>query len=229
MIIDPYEWQRVTIDRVTHISARSVAIAITRPPHYRFAAGQYTIVRAILTGERRLVRQYSFSSAPETPQLELTIQKEPHGELSGWLHDQAAPGDTIEITQPFGAFTWEPAETRPLLLLAGGSGIAPCMSILRTHQSAAASTPLTLVYSVRRDEDTCFRSELESLSTPYASHLVTTAESPRITSAYLRDHIAADTLCYICGPKGFIDASEQALTALGVPREHIRHEAFTLS
>lgn len=229
MIIDAYRWQPATIRQVAHISSRTVAVTIDKPTNYRYTAGQYTIVRRRMPGSAALVRQYSFSSPPDQTTLELTIQKEPYGQLSGWFHDFAQAGDQLEISQPFGAFTWYPSETRPLLLVAGGSGIAPCMSIIRHHAGASATTPLTLHYSVRQADHLCFYDELQSLATPRQAFTTTTDTAPRLSAETLSDHLTPDTVAYICGSKRFIGAMHGAIVGLGLPPSQIKHEAFTLS
>lgn len=228
MIIDPYQWNPVTIADVERVSARSVAVRFERPNRYRFIAGQYAIVRLMLPDGRRLLRQYSFSSPPDRDVMEFTIQKKPHGELSGWFCDAAERGAGFDVSQPFGAFTWSPDDSDPLLLIAGGSGIGPCLSIIRAH-AARANGPLTLLYSVRSHADVCFRDELMDLEPPRQSHIVTTDDSPRLSAGFLRRHVTPRTQAYICGSRGFIGAMDQALIALGLPVERLRHEAFTLS
>lgn len=227
MIIDPYLWEKVRITSIQRVAARSVAVRFVAPKNYRFKAGQYAIVR-LLTDERRLLRQYSFSSPPGIDQCEFVIQQEPHGELSTWFYETAQVGDTFDISQAFGAFTWTPDAPHPLLLIAGGSGIAPCLGIIRTHL-AAATTPLTLLYSVRNIADACCRDELEALAPPRSAQIVSTDVSPRLSADYIRQHITPDTQVYICGPRGFIYAINEALEQLGVSPARIRHEAFTLA
>src|SRR5690349_7642087 len=108
MIIDPYTWHQLAIEEKISAASETVAIRFRRPAGYQFRAGQYAIVRISIAEGRQLIRQYSFTSAPDDDLLELLVQREPSGIVSNWFYSEAEPGDTVELSQPFGGFTLEP-------------------------------------------------------------------------------------------------------------------------
>ncbi len=219
MIIEPYEWHDSEITEIARASINTITVRIRRPAAYGFAAGQYAIVRAHLDHDVRLMRQYSFSSSPSVAWLEFTIQHEPGGDVTTWFHEQAQVGDILQISQPFGNFTY-PSTTRPLLFIAGRVGIAPFMSYLRERGSAGN---VHVIYSVRTDEETCFWDELRGVTT----RVISSAQQ-RIDKALLAPYTDNKPIAYICGSRQFAEAMQAHLSKLGLPPEDIRRELFTL-
>ncbi len=220
MIIDPYTWHQLTIEEKVAASADTVAIRFKRPAGYRFRAGQYAIVRAAVDEGRSLIRQYSFSSAPDDDMLELLIQREPNGAVSNWFYTEAQSGDVVELSQPFGNFTLEPGSHRPALLIAGRVGIAPYLSMLREDNSHK----LSLLYSVRTEEQVCF----PELLSAYRSQIIITSHTPRIDKTLLAPLLENHPLVYICGSKQFVDAIMHYVLENGVAENDVRRELFTL-
>ena len=220
MIIDPYTWHEFAIEEKIEAASDTVAVRFKRPAGYQFRAGQYAIVR-VNTGEgRQLIRQYSFASAPEDDILELLVQREPSGVVSNWFYAEARPGDTVELSQPFGGFTLESVGKRPVLLVAGRVGIAPYLSMLRE----AYRSNLTLLYSVRTDDQVC----LPDLLGQHRTKLIVTAHTPRIDKALLGPLLEEKPLVYICGSKQFVDAIMGFVLENGILESDIRRELFTL-
>lgn len=222
MIIDPYTWQRLRIATVSSIAADTVAIRMPRPEGYTFRAGQYAVVRTTIDGTP-LIRQYSFSSNPDHDTLELLVQREPDGTVSNWFCDIAQPGDEIELSQPFGSFTWN-NEPGPVLLVAGRIGIAPFVSMLRHHQKVRSRAHVSVLYSVRDAKQICEKDLLDSYETTY----LITGSGHRLTKELLQVHLAKDPTVYLCGSKQFVDAMNSLLLDLQVSPERIRRELFTL-
>lgn len=220
MIIDPYTWQHFVIEDKVRAASDTIAIRFKRPAGYVFRAGQYAIVRTTVGEGRQLIRQYSFSSAPEDEMIELLIQREPSGEVSNWFFDEAKLGDTIELSQPFGGFTLDPSETRPVLMIAGRVGIAPFLSMLREGHKRS----ITLLYSVRSENQLCFPGLLER----FDSNIIVTERSPRIDKTLLAPMLEKRPQVYICGSKQFVDAIASYLHSNGVSDKDIRRELFTL-
>lgn len=220
MIIDPYTWHRLTIDTITHITGDTVAIGLRRPAGYVFRAGQYCVVRITTTDKKQFIRQYSFTSSPDDPSLELLIQREPGGEVSQWFHDRAQFGDTIEISQPLGSFTLDPKSKQPVLLIAGRIGIAPYISMLRDKHRR----DISVLYSVRSIDQVCFPELLETFQTT----IISTDISPRINTKTLAPLLTPQPVVYICGSKQFVDAMCELLSAVGVKPVDIHRELFTL-
>ena len=110
-------------------------------------------------------RSYSIASAPEqTPAIELAIERLDDGEVSPFFHDVAEVGDAIELRGPIGGhFVWEANDGGPLLLLGGGSGVVPLMSMLRHRAAVGSRVPALLLFSSRTWEDVIFRDELLAL------------------------------------------------------------------
>lgn len=222
MIIDPYTWQRLKIVSVSSIATDTVAIRMPRPEGYTFRAGQYAVVRATIDNAP-LLRQYSFSSNPDHDTLELLVQREPGGTVSNWFCDTAKPGDQIELSQPFGNFTWS-NEPGPILLIAGRVGIAPFVSMLRHHQKVRSRAHVSVLYSVREAKQICEKDLLDSFETTY----LITGSGNRLSKELLQVHLAKDPTVYLCGSKQFVDALNTLLLDLQVPSERIRRELFTL-
>ena len=220
MIIDPYTWQRFVIEDKVKAASDTVAVRFKRPAGYVFRAGQYAVVRTTLDGGRQLIRQYSFSSDPNDSMIELLIQREPSGEVSNWFYSEAALGDSIEMSQPFGGFTLDPTEKRPVLLVAGRVGITPFLSMLRENRKRN----LSLLYSVKTEDQLCFPGLLEKFDT----RLVITSHSPRIDSSLLAPLLENKPLIYICGSKQFVDAIASYIVETGTPITDLRRELFTL-
>lgn len=222
MIIDPYTWQRLKITSVSPIATDTVAIRTPRPEGYTFRAGQYAVVRTVIEGTP-LLRQYSFSSNPDHETLELLVQREPGGVVSNWFCDGAKAGDEIELSQPFGNFTWD-NERGPILLIAGRIGIAPFVSMLRHHQKVRSRAPVSVLYSVREAHQICEKDLLDSFETTY----LITGSGHRLSKELLQVHLAKDPTVYLCGSKQFVDAMNALLLDIQVPPERIRRELFTL-
>lgn len=222
MIIDPYQWQQVRIQEITSASADTLRLSLTRPAGYRFKAGQYTVVRFKPNG-RTIMRQYSFSSAPDDDRLECTIQREPGGEASEWLFRHAGAGDNIEISQPFGHFVWNRHTRRPILFIAGRIGIAPFMSMIRDH-AGKKKQHIRVLYSVYTEQQVCFREELQPLET----QIIVTGKNERIDPTVIAPLVRDHPIVYICGSRRFVEGMQLHLASLDVPPQDIRRELFTL-
>ena len=201
------------------VTSDTVTVTTKKPDGYSFDAGQYAVVRVTTKNGQSLIRQYSFSSAPRNDGLELLVQHEPDGEVSTWFCRVAKVGDVIEISQPFGGFTLA-GIAGPTLLIAGRVGIAPFISMMRESSSQA----LSLLYSVRSEEQVCF----PELLTAHKTTIIKTGEMPRIDRAMLEAHIGLDPVVFVCGSKQFVDGICSELKELGVPEHDIRRELFTL-
>lgn len=218
MIIEPYRWHQTQITRIDRVSTDTIAIRAERPAGYAFSTGQYAITRTYVRADKFLVRQYSFSSPPGADWIEFTIQKEPSGEVTTWLHEHAQVGDILEISQSYGHFTFEHAD-RPLLFIAGRVGIAPFMSYLR----GAHDKQVHILYSVETKDQVCFWDEIQDITT-----LVITSVRPRISRDLLASYIDNHPVVYICGSRLFSEAMQAHLADLGVPPSDIKRELFTL-
>jgi ferredoxin-NADP reductase len=204
-------------------------------------AGQHVDIRLTAEDGYQAQRSYSIASAPDVPQVELAVETIESGEVSPYLTGEARIGDKFELRGPIGGyFVWSAAVAGPLVLIAGGSGVAPFMSMLRHRAAARHSGPAILVYSSRNFEDIIYRAELDALGRADASlrvvHTLTRAQPAdwsgyrrRIDAAMLTEiGIAAleGANIFICGPTGMVEGAAQALIGLGLDAGHIKTERF---
>ena len=207
-----------------------------RPDGFTFTAGQFVTIRVRVDG-RDVVRCYSISSALQVQgYLEISMKRQ--GLVSGTLHSTLRPGSMVSLRAPAGAFTYPAGDDRPLLLLAGGVGITPLLSMLRYAVTAEPSRPVALLYSARSEDALAFRSELRQISQRHPmAHIVMVAtdhvKSPdvypgRIDEKLLRATVPnfADAVAMLCGPQPMIDAMRQLLLSLGMPADLVRSELF---
>src|ERR687889_125021 len=165
-------------------------------------------------------RSYSIASAPESDRVELLIERLDDGEVSPYLTDEIRAGDGLELRGPIGGwFAWDASEGGPLLLIAGGSGIAPLMAMIRHRSAASNDTPVRLLYSSRSYEEVIFREELEGLAAEDTTLQIThtrTRSAPLEWEGYDRRIDAemlaeitpapeAGPLTFVCGPTPLVE------------------------
>ena len=203
-------------------------------------AGQHVDVRLTAEDGYQAQRSYSIASAPERGRLELTVEDLPDGEVSPYLTEELRPGDRLELRGPIGGyFTWTAEDGGPLLLVAGGSGIVPLMSILRYRAAVGSDAAVTLLYSSRDWDDIIYREELERLAEDPAVRVVHTLTRghPEYWTGYTRridramlEEVAggpeAGMLAYTCGPTPLVESVAGELVGLGYPPPRIKTERF---
>jgi ferredoxin-NADP reductase len=204
--------------------------------------GQHADVRLTAEDGYRAERSYSIASPPEVPAVELTVDRLDDGEVSPFLTDELQPDDTLQLRGPIGGhFVWSAAErSRPLLLVAGGSGVVPLMCMLRHRHLSGSIVPAALLYSARTPDEVIYRGELMTLagSDPrFALRITLTRESSpgwtghvgRIdlpsVKALLED-VGGVPDAYVCGSDGFVEAASALLLQAGQPQDAIRTERF---
>ena len=237
------EWQIATVTKITAETAKVKSFTFDLPRWTRHRAGQHYDLRLTAADGYRAQRSYSIASAPEREgQLDLTIEHVADGEVSTFMHETVAVGDRIELRGPIGGyFVWDAAADRgPLLLVAGGSGVVPMMSMLRHRAAAKATSPARLLFSSRSYEEVIYRAELETLGARKDGldvfHTLTrsqpagwTGYARRIDDAMLREvsgPIAKDARVFICGPTALVEAAADALERLGIRADRIKTERF---
>jgi ferredoxin-NADP reductase len=204
-------------------------------------AGQHVDVRLRASDGYTAVRTYSIASAPNGERLELTIELMPEGEVSPYLVETIAPGNSLEILGPIGGwFIWKPDQTEPAQLIAGGSGIVPLMAMIRTRERAGARAPFRLIYSVRTPATIYYAGELRRLATENNGVSVTFAytraapadwaSKPRRIDAAVIDANAfaasENPIAYVCGPTGFVEVASGLLTQAGYDASRVKTERF---
>ena len=174
-------WQIATVESIAAETYRAKTLRVSLPAWRPFRPGQHVDVRLTAPDGYQAQRSYSIASAPESQGvLDLTVELVDDGEVSPWFFDVAEPGDTFELRGPIGGpFTWSLEAGGPLLLVAGGSGIVPLMSMLRHRSAANGSSSALLLYSSRSLDDVIYRGEFESLAAdpdgPIVLHTLTRA------------------------------------------------------
>ena len=234
-------WHDAVIERIEQRTPRVKSFYL-RAPMARHVAGQHVDVRLTAPDGYAAQRSYSIASAPGADTTELALERLEDGEVSTFLHDVAIPGDTIELRGPIGGhFTWSAELGGPLLLVAGGSGIVPLMSILRARAAAASEIEVLLIYSARTWDDLIFRDELLAMegADPRLTVVVaTTRELPRrqqdlgtrLDDDGLRTILSAwdrsPGPVYVCGATAFVEVVTRGLIAAGLRAELVRTERY---
>jgi len=228
------------IDRVVHQAPRVVSVFFTAPlPVHE--AGQHVDVRLTAPDGYEAQRSYSIASRPGAEHLELTIERLEDGEVSPYLVGELKVGDKLELRGPIGGyFVWKAGDARPLLLIAGGSGIVPLMAMIRHRALVGDKAPARLLYSSRAFEDIIYRAELDRLAGAGDGLMVAhtlTRERPagwkgygrRIDRDMVRDVAWPKDpapLVFVCGPTSFVETASGLLVDSGYDPSWIKTERF---
>ena len=236
-------WQTATIARIEHDTPRVSSFWFRPSVPFTFRAGQHIDIRLTAPDGYRAQRSYSIASAPEAPDMvEITIERLDDGEVSPFFHDVARVGDAIELRGPLGGhFVWSVADGGPLLLIGGGSGVVPLVSMLRHRTAQGSTVPALLFYSARTWEEVIFRDELLTMHEKHDGFELAfsitreTARRPVDFARRLDMPIIAELLqrlpanpkvAFICGANRFVENASQGLIDAGLPAPHIRTERF---
>lgn len=228
---------------------RDAVVVTLKPPidrngDFKFIQGQYLTFRRVFDGEE-MRRSYSICAGVEDGVLRVGIKKVDGGWFSSWANDELKIGDTLEAMTPMGNFhsALKPAEARSYLGFAGGSGITPMISLIRTILSAEPKSDFTLVYGNRSTAAIMFREELEDLKNIHMGRLnivhILESEaadielfSGRLDRAKCDDlfsrwiNVKDADLAFICGPEPMMLAVSEALKANGMDEGAIKFELF---
>jgi len=238
----------VSVVRETHDAVTLVLEDLTGAP-VTFLPGQFFTVLVTVDGVS-LRRAYSASSAPGAEgasRVSLTIKRVAGGRVSHFLNDQMKPGMALEVLGPSGSFTpgLSAGGPRHLVLIGGGSGITPLISIARAVLATEPATSVSLIYGNRREQDIIFREALAALAREYAGRfrlrhvLSEPPEGWRGGVGMLNRYVVEDELSalpgmdagpatwFICGPDPMMVEARAALRSWGVKPERIREERFT--
>ena len=232
-------WQLGRVVEVNPETSRTSNIALELPDWPGHLAGQYVDVRLTAVDGYQAERSYSIASGPEDPELVLTVERLDDGEVSPYLVDELRAGDELELRGPIGGyFVWEPPQGGPLLLVAGGSGIAPLMAMIRLRAAAGSDVDTRLLFSSPGWDDIIYRDELERLNGNGLTvvHTLTSSQPPgwtgyaRLVDAEMLAEVgpspAERPRVYVCGPTPFAEAVTEALVHLGHAPQGIKTERF---
>ncbi|WP_026872243.1 benzoate 1,2-dioxygenase electron transfer component BenC [Inquilinus limosus] len=227
------ETRLVSVDR---LSDTTIAFSLEGTDGFGFLPGQYVNVQVPGTDQRRA---YSFSSAPGSDRLSFLVRDIPGGLMSGFLRDRAEPGMAIGFSGPEGSFYLREVR-RPLLFLAGGTGLAPFLSMLgRLAEAGTGGHPVHLVYGVTNDADLVAVDRLEAFAARIPGFTFATcvaaADSAHPRKGYVTHHIEAGRLnggevdIYLCGPPPMVDAVRGWLGEQGIKPANFYTEKFSPS
>ena len=236
----PTRWQEAVIERIAPLTPRIVSVML-KADLARHVAGQHLDVRLTAPDGYAAQRSYSIASAPGQP-VELIIEKLDDGEVSPYFHDIAQAGDAIEVRGPLGGhFIWRAEDGGPVLLVAGGSGIAPLMAMVRDWARAAAGLPMMLVCSARTWDELPFGEALERLEASRADFRFVAAitrgpghrpadRTQRLDAPALRELITqwghVPRHVFVCGSNRFVEGVIRGLADAALAAGMIRTERY---
>lgn len=202
-------------------------------PLPKIAAGQYLTVRVQPEGEENLaLRHYSFCSVDTANGLKFAVKREGSGERKGlvshYLHDNVKVGDTLEFTAPAGDFLLEQND-KPLVLISGGVGVTPVLSMLEQQVKTNPARPILWVHSCFNAQNHAFHAEAEALlaqAQNAKSIVVYTENSPRIDAEFVKQNVPQGADVYLCGSIGFMESVLESLKANGYAEGAIHFEPF---
>ncbi len=159
------EWQLAEVREIVAETPRVKSLLLHVPNWPGHLPGQHVDIRLTAEDGYQAQRSYSIASPPEDELLTLTVERVDNGEVSQYLVNDLRAGDQFELRGPIGGyFIWTAATRGPLCLIAGGSGIAPLMAMLRHRDRRNGGTPALLLYSSRSLEDVIYREELDAMA-----------------------------------------------------------------
>ena len=206
---------------------------------FTFLPGQF-LTLTVLTDGKPVRRTYTIASSPtQHDYVEVTVKHEAGGVVSGYLHDQVKEGDLLDCSGPSGSFVFTGRECKCILLIGGGVGITPLMSVIRYLTDRAWAGDVYLIYSVHSPQDIIFREEIEYLARRHPNfRVVVTVSHPegtdwagekgRITKELITKSVPdlASRYVHLCGPVPMMEAVKKVLAELGVPADRVKTEAF---
>ena len=227
----PGTWQIGTVTAIRVETPRVKSFRISLPMWIAHLPGQHYDVRLTAPDGYRAQRSYSVASSPlEQGEVELTIDRLADGEVSPYFHDVLREGDQLELRGPFASyFVWRGES--PALLVGGGSGVVPLMSMLRHRRLTDPGLAMRLLYSVRRPEETIYADELGE-----ETELTFTRTAPEGWAGHrgrLDEELVAPLagpfaagVAFVCGSNPFVESASALLLDAGFAPELVRTERF---
>jgi ferredoxin-NADP reductase len=233
-------WLVATVAETVPETPTAITLRLDVPDWPGHRAGQHVDVRLTAEDGYSAQRSYSIASRPDDDRVELTVVRIDDGEVSPYLTTDLEVGDQFELRGPIGGyFVWDADDTRPVFLLGGGSGVVPLMAMLRHHAAIEHASAMHLAYSARAQGELLYRDELQRLVSDRRAVTITlTRELDDSNWVGRRGRVDAELLastgwpaasaphCFVCGPTPFVEATADALVALGHEPENIKTERF---
>ncbi|MEU6366809.1 ferredoxin reductase [Streptomyces sp. NPDC046931] len=224
-------WRTATLTGIRRETARAATFRFAVPGWAAHLPGQHLMLRLTAGDGYVAQRHYSIASPPgDSGHIELTLDHVEGGEVSGWFHTVARPGDRIEVRGPLSGFFAWPGD-RPALLVGAGSGVVPLMSMVRHHRAYGLDVPLRLLVSARGPRDLIYADEYGAETAP-----VFTRSAPegvpvgRMSAAHVAPLMAeappGGWEAYVCGSNAFAEHASRLLVEAGQPVDRIRIERF---
>jgi ring-1,2-phenylacetyl-CoA epoxidase subunit PaaE len=244
------QFHPLVITEVRRETADAVSLRFALPDHlveaFRFTPGQHLTLRTEIDGED-VRRNYSICTAPHENELRVAIKQVAGGLFSNWANTHLVPGQTLDVMPPHGSFTrrFSPEQSGTYAAFAGGSGITPILSLLKTGLATEERSRFVLLYGNRASAGVMFLEEIARLKDKFMGRLQVfhfleeeegdieifngRLDSEKVAKVLgtLVDPAEIDT-AFICGPGPMMDAVEAGLLSSGVPRESILIERFTV-
>jgi ring-1,2-phenylacetyl-CoA epoxidase subunit PaaE len=243
------DFHKLRVAEVKRETPDAVSVRLELPEHLRdafaFRAGQHLTFRRDIGGEE-VRRNYSVCVSPSEGVLKIGVKKIAGGVFSGWANDELKAGDELEVMAPHGSFCWgfDTSARNEYVAFAGGSGITPILSLIKTALAMEPRSRFTLLYGNRNSMGVMFLEEIAGLKDRYLDRLsvfhfleeeeeeielfngrLDRAKAEEILSTLVK---ASDAdAFFICGPGPMMDAIEEALVAKGVDKPRILIERFT--
>nr|WP_279586358.1 FAD-binding oxidoreductase [Cumulibacter soli] len=235
-------WRKGTLIGLHSQSQHSRTLDLKVPGWPGHRPGQHIDVRLTAPDGYSAQRSYSLAAPVDGNSVSITVDLVPSGEVSPYLYAVMEICDELDIRGPIGGwFVWEPGEPEigdgPVMLIAGGSGVVPLVTMLRAWRQTGDQTPVILAYSLRGPDDLMYGRELNELRAVGVDiRLIYTRTVPdahrRVAGRLGLDDIAIPATgqraerVYVCGPAGFVDHATALLCAAGYPDAAIRTERF---
>lgn len=238
-------WQNATVERISQCTPRVKGFMLRLERPFQFVAGQHVDVRLTAPDGYRAMRSYSISSAPVSSPatcIEIMIELLTNGEVSPFFHEIVQIGDMIELRGPLGGhFVLSPGSMPSILLLGGGSGVVPLMSMARYSTTSFPDGRVVLFQSARRWDDVLFRDELIEFHEKRVgfSFVLSLTREARRRSQDLTGRIDHTVSCellkrfdggpaqvFICGSNSFVDSVSDGIIAAGVAPVIIKTERY---
>ena len=226
-----------TLTHLDRLSATTVALGVEIPnrAELAFLPGQYVNIAVPGTDQ---TRSYSFSNSPQDDLLTFLVKLTPGGAMSEYLTQRASVGDSISFTGPNGSFFLREND-RPVLLLAGGTGLAPVLSMLRTLRDGSSRRKAHLIYGVSTDEDLVALDEIEEIAATLSGFSWDFCVSDPQSTAQHKGYVASlikpahlydgDVAVYLCGPPPMVESVRTHVTKAGIEPTGFYYEKFALA